>query len=916
MIYPDNFEEKIGFGPIREWLNDLCLSPLGSSKVEKMEFQNTFDTINKLTGQTSEMRTICLMEKNFPSQDYYDVTPMFNAIAIAGTFPNVEDVFDLKKSLETISAILVFFKGKNNEYPLLKELSHGIAGQARNDAPVIIKAIDKILDHLGHIRDNASPELATIRRSIAEKQSTVSRTMQRIIKLAQAEGIVEEGVTPSIRDGRTVIPVNSSLKRKINGIVHDESATGRTSYIEPAELVAINNAIRELFFAEQREIVKILVAFADFLRPHIPELILAFDFLGSIDFIRAKALFAIKINAIKPIFSPHQKFEWRRAVHPVMFLNIKCKSRLISPQITQINAETRIYAADYQQNNLRKSAEICGQNTYETASTSQPSSKPREFIPLDITLTPENRLLLISGPNAGGKSVCLKTVGLIQYMFQCGLLAPMSENSEMGLFETICIDIGDEQSIDNDLSTYSSHLLNMKHFIRLSGTRTLILIDEFGSGTEPLIGGAIAEAILESINAKGVWGVITTHYSNLKHYVSSAEGIINGAMLYDSHRMQPLFRLEIGKPGSSFAFEIARNIGLPEEILSVASGKAGSQHIDFEKHLREIERDKRYWERKREDVRRHEKRLDTISTKQLTELETIEKERKAIIETARKEALQILADTNRIIENTIRTIKESQAEKEKTKEARRELNRFKEGISGQARNDEQQAIAVAQQSTTQEDHILRKIAKIKEREKRREERERKREEEIAGGITNSAKPTLAVAQKDNQPKLVDNIIRKGDTVRLIETDTIGEVFEINGKNITVTFGNLLSTINVNRLEKVSKNESKKYNSRNSLSNREGRGVVQIYNVGERRLRFKSSIDVRGERTDDAIPKVQELVDEASMLNIGEVRILHGKGNGILRQMIREYLRTSPVVASFDDEDIQQGGTGITVVKIK
>jgi len=834
LIYPDNFEEKIGFRRIREWLTDLCLSPLGSQKVDAMKFFSSFDAIDTLTGQTAEMRHICLMEPCFPSQDYFDVTPVFSSIAIPGTFPNVEGVFALKKSLATIRDILAFFRSKNDEYPLLRSLMGNVGY-----FPDIIKAIDRILDHQGHIRDNASPELAAVRRSISEKQATVSRTMQRIIKQAQAEGLVEEGVAPAIRDGRTVIPVNSSFKRKINGIVHDESATGRTSYIEPAELVAVNNAIRELFFAEQREIVRILTAFADLLRPHIADLLSAFDFLGSIDFIRAKALLALKMNAVKPIFSPQQSFEWRRAVHPVMYLNFKKENR--------------------------------------------------EVIPLDIRLTPDERILLISGPNAGGKSVCLKTVGLIQYMFQCGLLAPMSENSEMGLFETVCIDIGDEQSIDNDLSTYSSHLLNMKQFVRLAGARTLALIDEFGSGTEPIIGGAIAEAILASINAKGVWGVITTHYSNLKHYASSAHGIANGAMLYDSHMMQPLFRLETGKPGSSFAFEIARKIGLPEEILAEATDKAGHQHIDFEKHLRDIERDKRYWERKRDDVRRHEKRLNEISAKQLTELEKIEKERKTIIEHARREAQQILADTNRIIENTIRTIKESQAEKTATKEARKELATFKEQ-SVQTTNDE-------------EERILRKIAQLKEREKKRAE---KAAVQMPSGNDSGAVRHL---QRSSDEKQTDNIIRKGDAVRLDGQNTAGEVMEINGKHITVAFGNLLSTITVDRLVKISKTEYKKQRTYRAPA-------IQVYNVGERRLRFKSHIDVRGMRADEAISKVEELVDEAAMLNIGEVRILHGKGNGILRQMIRDYLRISPVVESFDDEDIQQGGTGITVVKIK
>lgn len=829
MIYPNNFEEKINFLHIREWLKELCISPLGAQKVDEISFSTVFREIDLLTGQTEEFRQICLMETGFPAQDYFDVTPMFKRIVIPGTFPNMEDVFALKKSLETIRDILAFFRNKEEQYPLLRDLMGDIAY-----FPDIIKAIDKILDHNGRIRDNATPELARIRREISEKQMSVSRTMQRIIKQAQADGLVETGTTPAVRDGRTVIPVNSSFKRKINGIVHDESATGRTSYIEPAEVVAANNAIRELTFAEQREIVKILTAFANLLRPHMDELYQAFDFLGSIDFIRAKALLAIKQNAIKPAFQNQQSFEWKRAVHPVMFLNFKKENR--------------------------------------------------EVVPLDIILTEEDRIILISGPKAGGKSVCLKTTGLIQYMFQCGLLVPMSENSEMGLFENICIDIGDEQSIDNDLSTYSSHLLNMKQFVRYAGPSTMVLIDEFGAGTEPIIGGAIAEAILSSLNHKGVWGVITTHYSNLKHYASSNKGVINGAMLYDSHKMQPLFRMEIGKPGSSFAFEIARKIGLPEDILTDAADKAGHQHVDFEKHLREIERDKRYWERKRDEVRKHEKRLDEISGKQLAELEKIETERKSIINQAREEAKQILADTNRTIENTIRTIKESQAEKEKTKTVRKELEQFKEQTINQSKGEE-------------EERILRKIAQLKKREQKRAEKKQTAEQK-----TRSELPV------EENPE--DKMIRKGDMVKIEGQETAGEVMEINGKHITVAFGQLLSTISADRLTKISKNEYKKQTQTRRAP------TVQVYNVGERRLRFKSSIDVRGMRTEEALPKVEELVDEAAMLNIGEVRILHGKGNGILRQMIRQYLKSSPVVDFYDDEDIQQGGTGITVVKIK
>lgn len=800
------------------------MSPLGIRKADELSFLTSFDEIDLLTGQTHEFLQICLMENGFPDHDFFDAMPMLHHIAVPGTFPNTEDVFALGKALETIREILVFFRSRE-QYPLLRRLSGDV-----NCFPDVVKNIDHLLDRHGQVRDGASPALADIRREIASKQTSVARTMQRILKQAQADGLVDEGVTPSIREGRTVIPVNSSFKRKINGIVHDESATGRTSYIEPAEVVALNNAVRELFFAEQREIVRILTSFADRLRPNIEGLLHAFAFLGEIDFIRAKALLALKLKAVKPIFRNQQAFEWKKVRHPVMYVNFV--------------------------------------------------KEKREVIPLDIALTAKQRILLISGPNAGGKSVSLKTAGLVQYMFQCGLLAPMSENSEMGLFNAICIDIGDEQSIDNDLSTYSSHLLNMKYFVETADSRTLILIDEFGAGTDPTLGGAIAEAILSNLNDKGVWGIITTHYGNLKHYASSAEGIVNAAMLYDSRHMQPLFRIETGKPGSSFAFEIAKKTGIPENILADAADKAGRQHVDFEQYLLEIEQDKRYWEHKRENVRKQEKQLDEISVRQLAELEKIEQERRTIIENAKKEARQILADSNRIIEQTVRTIKETQAERESVKTARKELETFKEQM---------------QPAENKEDEILRKIAQLKERKQKRENRKK-------------------TVEKNGNPAIIrkpeDTTLRKGDMVRVDGKDLSGEIVKINGMHITVAFGQLLSVFQAERLIKISGGEPRPRQPAVRAA------APQMYNTAARRQQFKSSVDVRGMRTEEALTKVEKLITEAAMLNIGEVRILHGKGNGILREMIRQFLKDFPATDSFADEDIRQGGSGVTVVKVK
>jgi DNA mismatch repair protein MutS2 len=627
-----------------------------------------------------------------------------------------------------------------------------------------------------------------------------------------------------------VIPVTSAFKRKVQGIVHDESSTGKTSYIEPAEVVETNNQIRELELAERREIIRILTQLTDEFRPYLPDILNSCDFLGSLDFIRAKALLALKMNAVKPICFNRSSMRWVKAVHPLMFL-----------------AHSR---------------------------------EGKEVVPLDIALDERQRIILISGPNAGGKSVCLKTLGLLQYMFQCGMLVPMSENSEIGIFHQIFMDIGDEQSIENDLSTYSSHLMNMKYFLRNADDRTLILIDEFGTGTEPALGGAIAESVLDHLNHKSVYGVVTTHYTNLKHFASSAEGIVNGAMLYDTRRMQPLFRLEIGMPGSSFAFEIARNIGLPEEILTQASERIGKDHIDFDKHLREIVRDKRYWESKREKIHQSEKKLEAELAKHTLELDRLEKDRKMILEQTRAEARELLSGVNRQIETTIREIRESQAEKEKTREVRKDLELLKEKIEQSPDKDE--AVITA-----------------------RMEKIRARQGQIKKAVPSSA-TVKSVAPPSEKPLAVQ------DKVRIEGQEVAGEILEIQGKKASVAFGNLRMMVPLKKLQRVSQNEYKQYIQEvRTLS----KSKVQVYDLRERRLQFKPSVDLRGQKTEDALRKVQELLDEALMLGFDEVKILHGKGNGILRQMIREFLGASGLVKSFADEQEEFGGAGITVVSL-
>lgn len=826
MIYPGNFEEKIGFNIIREMLKESCLCDLGRQKVEEITFYTSFDLIHKLISQAEEFRQICLMEPAFPIGHFIDVTPALKRTRVLGTFFEVTEIIDLRKSLESIHAILTFFKNKDVKlYPMLRELTHEI-----QSFPIILNRIDAIITKNNLIKDNASQELSAIRRSISDKMVAVNRIMQRLLKQAQNDGLIDEDTGLSMREGRAVIPVNSTYKRKILGIVHDESASGKTSYIEPAEAVEMNNAIRELEFAERREIIKILTQFTDFVRPYLDELFRAYNFMGSIDFIRAKAIFAIRINAIKPSMFDQPGFRWEKAVHPILFLTL------------------------FKEN--------------------------RSVVPLNLSLDEHSRILVISGPNAGGKSVCLKTTGLIQYMFQGGLLVPLSENSEMGLFNDLFIDIGDEQSIENDLSTYSSHLLNMKYFLKYSGERTLLLIDEFGTGTEPMLGGAIAEAILKQLNTKKIYGVITTHYTNLKHFASTTDGIINGAMLYDSQNMQPLFQLDIGKPGSSFAFEIARKIGLPEEVLLDAISKIGKEHVDFEKNLRNIARDKRYWENKRENIRLMEKHLDEIVTQHQEDLLKTEKERKVIIEKAKNEAKEILAGTNKLIENTIRQIKETQAEKENTRIVRKQLDEFKEKIELEAETDEE--------------YIQRKIEKLKERENKVRKRVQK-DQDI----------------KENKHDKETAIIKIGDKVRLFGQESMGEVLDINGKNYLVAFGNMTTSLPENRLEKLSNNEQKHQKQLNVSSS-----ISNTFNLSERKLNFKPTVDVRGLRTEEAIEKVEDLVDEAIMMNVRQVKILHGKGNGILRQMIREYLGTLGFVKSYKDEQIEMGGTGITIVEME
>ncbi len=825
-VYPDNFETKIGFDRIREMLRARCLSGLGEEHADAVDFRTQYGEVLQLLTETDEFLRILRDNLTFPTSNYFDIRQPLQRIRIDGRFLEVEELFDLKRSLDTLRALVAFFNPQRAELlPLLSAKASQI-----QIYPFIADRIDRVLNKTGNIKDNASAELASLRKKMQTLLSGISKRLHAIMKQAQQDGWVESDASVAIRDGRAVIPVLAANKRKLKGIVYDESATGKTAYVEPSEIVELNNELRELEYAERREIVRILVEVSSDIRPYIDALIFANTLLGEFDFIRAKALLAREFGAIRPDFADKSLMDWRKAAHPLLLLSLRRENR--------------------------------------------------PLVPLDILLDAQNHILLISGPNAGGKSVCLKTVGLLQYMLQCGLLIPVEEGSKTGLFQQLFIDIGDEQSIDNDLSTYSSHLLNMKHFVRNSHERTLVLIDEFGTGTEPMLGGAIAEAILNRLNQLKTFGVITTHYTNLKHFASSVEGIVNGAMLYDAQRMDPLFQLEMGKPGSSFAFEIARKIGLPNEILDDATEKVGKKQIDFDRNLRSIARDKHYWESKRQRIRKVEKTVDELAESYQKELEEIRMLRKEIMAKAREEAAALLAGTNRQIENTIREIKEAQAEREKTRQVRESLEAVKQSVDNFGTNEDER--------------IERKLGKLTKRKRKSQE-----EEAVASLPADDGKTTVAVK------------LAKGDKVKVISQDSIGELVDFNEKSAIVALGNLMISMPIDNIVKLSGNEARKEERRKGRS-----GVAMTLDYSERRMSFKTEIDLRGMRAEEAIPRVQTFLDEAIMFEASSLRILHGKGHGILKEMIRNFLRTEPMVQSFRDEHVQFGGAGITLVELK
>ena len=837
MIYPQNFEQKIGFDQIRQLLKTKCLSTLGEERVDQMDFSDDYNEINRRLEQVTEFVRITQEEDDFPSQYFFDVRPSLKRIRVEGMYMDEQELFDLRRSLETIRDIVRFLQQTDEEeqtndddvhspYPALHELAGDIMV-----FPQLITRINNILDKFGKVKDNASSELLRIRRELASTTGSISRSLNNILRAAQSEGYVDKDVAPTMRDGRLVIPVAPGMKRKIRGIVHDESATGKTVFIEPAEVVEANNRIRELEGEERREIIRILTEFSATVRPQVPAILQSYEFLAEIDFIRAKALLGIDIKGIKPSFEHRQVIDWFEAVHPLLQMSL--------------------------------------------------AKHNKKVVPLDIELNTGQRILLISGPNAGGKSVCLKTVGLLQYMLQCGMLVSMHERSHAGIFSSIFIDIGDEQSIEDDLSTYSSHLTNMKNMMKGCNGRSLILIDEFGGGTEPQIGGAIAEAVLKRFNQKGTFGVITTHYQNLKHFAENHEGVVNGAMLYDRHEMKALFQLQIGNPGSSFAVEIARKIGLPEDVIADASEIVGSEYIQSDKYLQDIVRDKRYWETKRQNIRKREKIMEETIARYEKEIEELTRSRKEILKKAKEDAEYLLQESNAKIENTIRTIKEAQAEKERTKLARKELTDFRQQV------EEIDKAAL-------EEQIARKMERLREKQERKKERKNKPAEN---------KPAVVV------PKVFP--IQSGDYVRIKGQTTVGQVMEISGKNAVVMFGLMKTNVKTDRLERSDAPKPTTTIAKSTFVSSETQD--RMY---EKRLSFKHDIDVRGMRGDEAIQAVTYFIDDAILVGVSRVRILHGTGSGILRTLIRQYLATVPGVADFRDEHVQFGGAGITVVDLK
>ena len=837
-------EQKIGFDRIRQIISDRCSTAYAAERTATETFSTNPAHIRKRLLLTDEMRLIMMFEDSFPSGGFIDCIDFLKPLEVGSSDIDLISLRKLRTMLDTLRRVTSFFEGiKDGVYPNLKRMSAPIMG-----FPEIQRRIESIIDRYGDVKDTASDELYSIRKSLKEKEGAISRRINAILKKAQEDGIVDSDAGVSVRDGKMLIPVSAANKKKIAGFIYDESATGKTAFIEPAEVVELDNQIKELRFSEQREIVRILFEFTEFLRPYIPELLDGARYLGEIDFIMAKAQIALDFIAGMPIISDAGEMNLRKARHPLLERALK-KER-------------------------------------------------KEIVPLTASLNPQKHILLISGPNAGGKSVCLKTVGLLQYMFQWGMLIPTSETSELMVFDRIMVDIGDDQSIDNDLSTYSSFLDNMKKMLEKADNKTLVLIDEFGSGTEPAAGGAIAEAILSELDKRGAYGVITTHYTNLKLYASGETGVMNGAMMFDVKNIAPMFKLEMGLPGNSFAFELARKMGLPESIIKDAENRAGEEFVGIERNLRKIARNRKALDEKLERIRHTDKTLENITDKYQKELQQIKQLKKEILDEAKKEAEEIIRKANKQVENTIRTIKESQAAKEETQEARKELQGFMSILA--ARKEKEQK--------DKDDYIEKKIQQIDARRERQKQRKAQKADEAALKEAREIQ-----AEKDRLEAFRTAPLKVGEKVRVKENGMVGEVAKVSAKAVVVIIGHISSKMPLDKVERITSNEFK---SAVKETARPVSAVKVDSSINERKLNFSTELDVRGERLNDAIEKVTRYVDDAIMLNISSVRIIHGKGTGVLRDEIQRYLRTMPGVASAKDEHIQFGGSGVTIVNFE
>ncbi len=790
-------------------LKDQCISSMGEEYVDRMRFVSRYELLKKLLGQTEEFRQILLFGKTFPAQNYFNLIPELKRIALPGSYLLQESLFDLKTSLQTIFDVLDYLKELDEEkFPLMFELHRDIQPERR-----LLREIERIVDERGNIRDDASENLKDIRKRLVKLSGEIDRSVRSVLLQARKNGWVNPNDEVTVRNGRMVIPVPASHKRKIRGFIHDESSTGQTVYIEPADALEANNEIRELQNAERREIVKILTEFTDQIRDETEPLIQSYQFLGLVDFMRAKAKLALEMEAGHPIVNDFPTVEWWEAKHPLLYLAHKRQKKHVEP--------------------------------------------------LEIKLVDEHRILVISGPNAGGKSVCLKTVGLLQYMLQCGLLIPVRETSETGIFKDIFIDIGDEQSIENDLSTYTSHLRNMKYFSLKAGKKSLFLIDEFGTGTEPQLGGAIAEAVLEHLNKKQAFGVITTHYANLKLLADKTPGLVNGAMLFDTRKMQPLFRLQIGNPGSSFAFEIARQTGFPWYILKNAEKKVGKSQLKFDQQLQQLEIEKKEVVEKQKYIEATERKLKELTEKYSAAMEKFEANRAGLLKDARKEAAKIIEDSNKLIENTIKEIRETQAEKEHTRQLREKLREERTKIDQDIKKEEKKS------------------------------------------------PDKTAAPKKEKKKKDEERIQIGNRVRIPPQQTVGEVVDLSDGDAVVSFGSMVMRVSKDKLVNVGEEEF----HQKVLMRRSNYGSI-INELNEKQNRFSHTLDLRGVRAEEAVGKLQKYIDEALLLSAKELKILHGKGSGILRDVIRQQLRAMPEVQHFADEHVERGGSGITIVRLK